>query len=71
MEHYFSIDSYNGVINCVSYLVHRYVGDEYGMVSVINYSADEGKLLQLPYYVPTDALAGMGGPSFNVIIKCV
>lgn len=30
------------------------------MVSVLKYSVDEGKLVQLPYYVPTDALAGMG-----------
>ena len=30
------------------------------MVSVVKYNADEGKLVQLPYYVPTDALAGMG-----------
>ncbi|XP_020875912.1 uncharacterized protein LOC9307240 [Arabidopsis lyrata subsp. lyrata] len=42
---------------------YMYVGDEYGMVSVINYSADEGKLLQLPYYVPTDALAEAAGLS--------
>ena len=30
------------------------------MVSVLKYNADEGKLAHLPYYVPTDALAGMG-----------
>ena len=29
------------------------------MVSVVKYNADEGKLVHLPYYVPTDALAGM------------
>ncbi|XP_024011524.1 uncharacterized protein LOC18018372 isoform X2 [Eutrema salsugineum] len=39
---------------------YMYVGDEYGMVSVLKYSADEGKLVQLPYYVPTDALAAAG-----------
>ncbi|XP_023636698.1 uncharacterized protein LOC17883008 isoform X2 [Capsella rubella] len=42
---------------------YMYVGDEYGMVSVLKYSADEGKLVQLPYYVPTDALAEAGGLS--------
>lgn len=59
-EQYYSINNYYGVFNCFFNLVHRYVGDEYGMVSVLNYSADEGKLVQLPYYVPTDALSGMG-----------
>ncbi|CAH2073997.1 unnamed protein product [Thlaspi arvense] len=42
---------------------YMYVGDEYGMVSVLKYSADEGKLVQLPYYVPTDALAEAAGLS--------
>ncbi|XP_019084500.1 PREDICTED: uncharacterized protein LOC104708556 [Camelina sativa] len=42
---------------------YMYVGDEYGMVSVLNYNVDEGKLLQLPYYVPTDALAEAAGLS--------
>lgn len=28
-------------------------------MSVVKYNADEGKLVHLPYYVPTDALAGM------------
>ncbi|KAL1197022.1 hypothetical protein V5N11_024817 [Cardamine amara subsp. amara] len=42
---------------------YMYVGDEYGMVSVLKYNADEGKLMQLPYYVPTDALAEAAGLS--------
>ncbi|CAN8257088.1 unnamed protein product [Cochlearia groenlandica] len=42
---------------------YMYVGDEYGMVSVLKYSADEGKLVHLPYYVPTDALAEAAGLS--------
>uniref|UniRef100_A0A1J3H989 Syntaxin-binding protein 5-like n=1 Tax=Noccaea caerulescens TaxID=107243 RepID=A0A1J3H989_NOCCA len=42
---------------------YMYVGDEYGMVSVLKYSVDEGKLVQLPYYVPTDALAEAAGLS--------
>ncbi|KAL0736522.1 hypothetical protein Bca4012_012732 [Brassica carinata] len=42
---------------------YMYVGDEYGMVSVVKYNADEGKLVQLPYYVPTDALAEAAGLS--------
>ncbi|CAH8324377.1 unnamed protein product [Eruca vesicaria subsp. sativa] len=42
---------------------YMYVGDEYGMVSVVKYNADEGKLVHLPYYVPTDALAEAAGLS--------
>lgn len=42
---------------------YMYVGDEYGMVSVVQYNADEGKLVLLPYYVPTDALAEAAGLS--------
>ncbi|KAJ0266340.1 V-SNARE coiled-coil y domain-containing protein [Hirschfeldia incana] len=42
---------------------YMYVGDEYGMVSVVKYNLDEGKLVQLPYYVPTDALAEAAGLS--------
>ena len=38
----------------------RYLGDEYGMVSVLKYDAEEGELTQLPYYVPTDVIAGNG-----------
>ncbi|KAL5710191.1 hypothetical protein ACHQM5_020785 [Ranunculus cassubicifolius] len=29
-----------------------YVGDEYGLMSVLKYNAEEGKLLLLPYHVP-------------------
>ncbi|CAH8389726.1 unnamed protein product [Eruca vesicaria subsp. sativa] len=42
---------------------YMYVGDEYGMVSVVKYNADEGRLVHLPYYVPTDALAEAAGLS--------
>lgn len=37
----------------------RYLGDEYGSVSVLKYDAEEGNLLQLPYYVPTNIIAGI------------
>ncbi|XP_010552925.1 PREDICTED: uncharacterized protein LOC104823185 [Tarenaya hassleriana] len=42
---------------------YMFIGDEYGMVSVMKYNAEEGKLVQLPYYVPTDALAEAAGLS--------
>ncbi|KAI9156219.1 hypothetical protein LWI28_002416 [Acer negundo] len=44
----------------------RYLGDQYGMVSVLKYDAEEGKLTQLPYYVPIDVIAeGAGISSSN------
>ncbi|TXG50110.1 hypothetical protein EZV62_025985 [Acer yangbiense] len=51
------------VIHSTSYM---YLGDEYGMVSVLKYDAEEGKLTQLPYYVPIDVIAeGAGISSSN------
>ncbi|TXG50105.1 hypothetical protein EZV62_025980 [Acer yangbiense] len=51
------------VIHSTSYM---YLGDEYGMVSVLKYDAEEGKLTQLPYYVPADVIAeGAGISSSN------
>ncbi|KAH7548383.1 hypothetical protein JRO89_XS14G0111900 [Xanthoceras sorbifolium] len=51
------------VIYSTSYM---YLGDEYGMVSVLKYDAEEGKLTILPYYVPTDVIAeGAGISSSN------
>ncbi|KAH9736585.1 v-snare coiled-coil domain-containing protein [Citrus sinensis] len=35
-----------------------YIGDENGLMSVIKYDADEGKLFQLPYNISADALSG-------------
>ncbi|KAJ4704420.1 transducin family protein / WD-40 repeat family protein [Melia azedarach] len=34
-----------------------YVGDEYGLMSVMKYDADEGKLLQLPYNISANSLS--------------
>ncbi|PIA32290.1 hypothetical protein AQUCO_04500116v1 [Aquilegia coerulea] len=33
-----------------------YVGDEFGLMCVLKYDAEEGKLLQLPYHVPATSL---------------
>ncbi|KAK3229164.1 hypothetical protein Dsin_001045 [Dipteronia sinensis] len=56
------------VIRSTSYM---YLGDEYGMVSVLKYDAEEGKFTQLPYYVPTDVIAeGTGISSSNQIFCC-
>ncbi|XP_050381302.1 uncharacterized protein LOC126798390 isoform X2 [Argentina anserina] len=34
-----------------------YVGDEYALLSVVKYDAEEGKLLQLPYQISADSLS--------------
>uniref|UniRef100_A0A2P2MDI7 Uncharacterized protein LOC8265361 n=1 Tax=Rhizophora mucronata TaxID=61149 RepID=A0A2P2MDI7_RHIMU len=44
---------------------YMYVGDEYGMVSVLKYEAEEVKLMQLPYHVPMTTIAGV--VSFSTI----
>lgn len=49
------------VSNTISiWFTFRYVGDEFGMVSVLKYDAEEAKLMMMPYYVPTNILAGNG-----------
>ncbi|GAV76073.1 Synaptobrevin domain-containing protein [Cephalotus follicularis] len=48
------------VIDGTSYI---YVGDEYGMVSVLKYDADGGDLVQMPYNVPFDIIAESSGIS--------
>ncbi|KAH9767132.1 V-SNARE coiled-coil domain-containing protein [Citrus sinensis] len=35
---------------------YMYIGDEYGMVYVLKYDAEEGKLIHSPYYVPKDVI---------------
>ncbi|MBA0781539.1 hypothetical protein Gotri_002460, partial [Gossypium trilobum] len=36
-----------------------YLGDEHGMVYVLKYDADQRKLTNLPYYVPTNVIAAL------------
>lgn len=36
----------------------RYIGDEYGLVSVLKYDADGGRLIQLPYEISSNSLSG-------------
>ncbi|WOL16289.1 hypothetical protein Cni_G25076 [Canna indica] len=45
-----------------SYLM--YVGDENGLLSVLKYDEDDGKLLKLPYQLTADALAESAESSF-------
>ncbi|ESR48995.1 hypothetical protein CICLE_v10030572mg [Citrus x clementina] len=35
---------------------YMYIGDEYGMVYVLKYDTEEGKLIHSPYYVPKDVI---------------
>ncbi|XP_037497973.1 uncharacterized protein LOC105648813, partial [Jatropha curcas] len=52
-------------------LSYMYVGDEYGMVSVLKYDAEAAKVVLLPYYVPTDSIAeasGMSSPNHHSVV---
>ncbi|PPE02248.1 hypothetical protein GOBAR_DD00707 [Gossypium barbadense] len=42
---------------------YMYLGDEHGMVYVLKYDADQRKLTNLPYYVPTNVIAEEAGIS--------
>ncbi|KAG8501402.1 hypothetical protein CXB51_003547 [Gossypium anomalum] len=42
---------------------YMYLGDEHGMVYVLKYEADQRKLTNLPYYVPTNVIAEEAGIS--------
>ncbi|XVF40714.1 hypothetical protein PTKIN_Ptkin01aG0137000 [Pterospermum kingtungense] len=56
------------VIQDTSYM---YIGDEHGMVYVIKYDAEQHKLANLPYYVPTnviDEVAGISSPSHPSVV---
>ncbi|XP_022767745.1 uncharacterized protein LOC111312058 isoform X3 [Durio zibethinus] len=41
-----------------------FIGDEYGMISVIKYDAEDGKLSQLPYNISANSLSEAAGFSF-------
>ncbi|KAK6929486.1 WD40 repeat, partial [Dillenia turbinata] len=36
---------------------YMYIGDEYGSLSVLNYDAEQGKLLQMPYAISANSVA--------------
>ncbi|KAL5720947.1 hypothetical protein ACHQM5_013568 [Ranunculus cassubicifolius] len=38
-----------------------YVGDEWGLLSVLMYNAEEGKVVQLPYHIPSNSLVEAAG----------
>lgn len=37
----------------------RYIGDENGLMSVLRYDSEEGKLSRLPYNIPAKAIIGI------------
>ncbi|KAJ8769430.1 hypothetical protein K2173_002920 [Erythroxylum novogranatense] len=42
---------------------YMYLGDEYGMISVLKYDVEEQKLMIMPYYVPTNSIDEASGTS--------
>jgi hypothetical protein len=46
LEHFYTVVPY------------RYIGCEFGMVSVLKYDAEGRRIIQLPYRVPTNIIAG-------------
>ncbi|KAF9596445.1 hypothetical protein IFM89_011274 [Coptis chinensis] len=47
----------------ISSTCFMFIGDEYGSMSVLKYDAEEGKLLQLPYHVPSSSISDVTGVS--------
>lgn len=45
----------------------RYVGDEYGMMSVMKYNVEDGKLLQFPFRISGNSISG---DFFSLILRC-
>ncbi|KAL9418601.1 hypothetical protein AB3S75_036539 [Citrus x aurantiifolia] len=46
---------------------YMYIGDEYGMVYVLKYDAEEGKLIHSPYYVPKDVIEEAAGIQSSIV----
>jgi syntaxin-binding protein 5 len=39
-------------------MLHRYIGDEHGSMSVLKYDSEDAKLLWLPYHITANSLKG-------------
>lgn len=51
----------NGICSINLFLLlqkHRYIGDEYGRMSVLKYQTEGAELLNFPYYVSLDHITG-------------
>lgn len=44
--------------HCNHAMIYRYIGCEYGMVSVLKFDSEGRKIVHLPYCVPTNIIAG-------------
>lgn len=47
--------------------VCRFVGDEYGYLSVLKYEGREGSIELLPYHIPPNLIAGNGSAFRNLV----
>lgn len=52
---------------------YRYLGDEYGYLSVLKYDVEEENILQLAYHVPPNLIAGtwISRWTFEVMYACL
>ena len=57
MIFYFFLLLSSCLYECHFYCI-RYIGDENGLMSVLRYNSEEGKLLRLPYNIPAKAIIG-------------
>ncbi|XP_026439895.1 uncharacterized protein LOC113338730 isoform X3 [Papaver somniferum] len=76
LEHRQIADSLKWECNITAFSVipgthFMYIGDEYGMVSVLKYDAEEVAILQLPYHIPANSLADAAGVSLPDHISVV
>uniref|UniRef100_A0A6N2KRJ9 V-SNARE coiled-coil homology domain-containing protein n=1 Tax=Salix viminalis TaxID=40686 RepID=A0A6N2KRJ9_SALVM len=52
-------------------MLHRFIGDEHGSLSVLKYDSEDAKLLQLPYHISANSLkeaAGFPSPDHQPIV---
>lgn len=50
-------------------MASRYLGDEYGYLSVLKFNFEEGNIQQMPYQIPADLIAGNGNCIILVVRK--
>ena len=53
---------------CYSVTTCRYVGDEDGLMSVLKFEAEDGKLFQLPYHISAKSISGKFSFSFFLMV---
>jgi hypothetical protein len=58
----------NNFMACYSVTTCRYVGDEDGLMSVLKFEAEDGKLFQLPYHISAKSISGKFSFSFFLMV---